>query len=306
MITLADRLKVAQSDHGPDCNCGNDHAPITVAAAKKYDPTKTTMIRKKFERDLVRRFTDLITIIQHEVADKNGFGLSANAKFGGRDPAKVDAFMKWLKEQERKGILEVTRGGGRTAGERAWYNVYIRSAYQKGLSSSAGEMRKGGVRVADEWVEKAFFRPIHADALGLIFTRSFSDLEGITSAMDSRISRTLAQGLADGLGAQELADEIEANVRGIGIHRARVLARTEVISAHAESTLNTYTEAGLEGVMIRSEFATARDNKVCPLCAELEGKVFTLDEARGIIPVHPNCRCAWIPVVENPEGIELR
>jgi len=33
----------------------------------------------------------------------------------------------------------------------------------------------------------------------------------------------------------------------------------------------------------------------CPLCQPLEGVVLSVKEARGMIPRHINCRCAWIP-----------
>jgi SPP1 gp7 family putative phage head morphogenesis protein len=92
----------------------------------------------------------------------------------------------------------------------------------------------------------------------------------------------------------------------VGIKRARVLTRTEVINAHAEATLNSYTEAGLEGVTVNAEYTTAGDNKVCPKRRKLEGKVYTIAEARGVIPMHPNCRCAWIGVVIDPSGVVLR
>jgi SPP1 gp7 family putative phage head morphogenesis protein len=92
----------------------------------------------------------------------------------------------------------------------------------------------------------------------------------------------------------------------VGIKRARVLTRTEVISAHAEATLNSYTEAGLEGVEIDAEFSSTDDNKRCPKCADLERRVYTIAEARGVIPVHPNCRCAFVPVVRDPSGVVLR
>ena len=42
-------------------------------------------------------------------------------------------------------------------------------------------------------------------------------------------------------------------------------------------------------VLMQAEWSTAGDDRVCPECASLEGKVYTLDEIEGLIPVHPNC-----------------
>ena len=139
----------------------------------------------------------------------------------------------------------------------------------------------------------------------MIYTRAFSDLDGITKTMDQKISRILAQGSGEGRAPLDIAKKINDRVKKIGITRSRLIARTEIISAHAEASLNAYEEAGIEGVEVEVEFTTAGDDVVCPECDVLSGKSFTIAESRGVIPVHPNCRCAWSPVVVNGSGIEL-
>jgi intein/homing endonuclease len=42
-------------------------------------------------------------------------------------------------------------------------------------------------------------------------------------------------------------------------------------------------------VSIKSEFVTAGDDRVCSQCEALEAQIFTIEEAQGIIPVHPSC-----------------
>jgi hypothetical protein len=59
-------------------------------------------------------------------------------------------------------------------------------------------MRKAGAQVQPGFVNAAFFRPVHADRVGLIYTRAFTDLKGITDAMDASNSRVLTQGIAEG------------------------------------------------------------------------------------------------------------
>jgi SPP1 gp7 family putative phage head morphogenesis protein len=215
--------------------------------------------------------------------------------------------MKWLRKMEDEEILEVRDGTNiASAASTAWSNKYISTAYQKGIARSAAQMRKGGLKITDRWVNAAFFRPVHADRVGLIYTRTYSDLKGITTAMDARISRTLSLGIAEGRGVKSIAKDLRDEVKGIGVARSKVIARTEIIRAHSEATLNTYEEAGLEDVEVEAEFTTAGDNRVCQKCKSLEAKnPYKLKEARGLIPVHPNCRCAWIPVVKNIAGVEF-
>lgn len=317
--------------HGPDCGCGH-HAAPTVNAARRYDPTRTGATRRAFEAEINRRFAALKKLVRIALVDRDVLGLqdaplAANARRPRhvgrtnavapppvrafqfeRSGAKVAGFMDWLTAAAYDGILDTTLGTPiASAAENAWTNVYVRSAYQRGLQSSYAQMRRGGIVVEDSWINAAFFRPVHADRAGLIFTRTFEELTGVTDAMAAQMSRELAQGMIEGVGARELARRLENRVDKIGRTRARMVARTEVVAAHAEATLNSYEEAGLEGVNILSEFTTAQDDAVCPICEALQGRTFTIEEARGVIPVHPNCRCAWLPVVgPNQRGRVLQ
>jgi SPP1 gp7 family putative phage head morphogenesis protein len=265
---------------------------------------------------MIRRFKLLRQLIVTTVAKNDAFGLRGGPIVNEpgrqfqfafpRASDKVSAFMEWLRSQQQAGILEIQGGTSiQASGARSWMNVYIDGSYQRGIRQAGQELRSAGANVSDRYLDAAFNLPVHADRVGLIYTRTYSDLRGVTEAMDTQISRVLAQGLIDGLGPMELASEIVDRVDSIGIVRARTIARTEIIAAHAEASLNSYEEAGLEGVAVMAEFATANDNAVCPECEELEGKTFLIDEARGMIPVHPNCRCAFIPSIEDARGINL-
>lgn len=282
---------------------------LTVHNERKRDPTLTKTLRQRFEGEAYKRFRRLKGVIRRELVDKDGFGLTTNrGRFEfERSDAKVGAFMEWLQQAQRQELIGVLPGTPIAAASRqAWTSTYIESAYRSGIAQAAGRMRAEGAEVQQRWVDAAFNRPIHADRVGLAYIRAFEELEGITAAMDQQISRVLAQGISDGIGARDLARNINQRVDKIGLTRARMLARTEVISAHAEASLNSYEEAGVEGVDVEAEFNTAGDGLVCPECQALSGVTRPLDEARGLIPVHPNCRCAWIPNVVNGSGIVLR
>jgi SPP1 gp7 family putative phage head morphogenesis protein len=141
-----------------------------------------------------------------------------------------------------------------------------------------------------------------ADVLG--------ELVGVTDAMDQQISRVLAQSIAEGRNPRHIASILNDRVNKIGLPRARMIARTEVIRAHAESTLNAYEEAGIVGVEIEAEWVLGpheHDMAPCPECeAAALGGPYTIEESRGMIPLHPNCRCVFKPRVVDGTGIELR
>lgn len=305
---------------GPDCGC------TAIADARRIDPTQTTGIRKSFEADLVKRFRRIKGLIRQALVVNDVLGLrkpvagvmdSKNLVMAdasappprafafSRSDEKVSQFMEWLVNTEDLEVFEVAPGTPVTStANAAWANKYVENAYQRGIRQSSERLRAEGARVAEQWVTQAFTRPIHADRLALAYTRTFTELKGITDAMDQQISRILASDIGQGKNPLEIAREINNRVDKIGITRARALARTEVISAHAEASLNTYQEAGIEGVDVEAEVLTAAG--ACPICLALaENGPYTIQQARGLIPAHPNCRCALVPKVVNGTGIEL-
>lgn len=272
---------------------------INVHAARRVDPTGTSMVRNRFEKELLRRFR----LVKSQVRQKLN-GVRTNAAYSFPTDVRPDEFMDWLDERMQADVLNVRRGTPvNRAASSSWSNLYVKAAYEKGMSSARDAMSgfEDSLNLPDigGGIGSGFNRSIHADRVALAYMRTYQGLEGITKATSAQISRTVAEGIVKGTSAEQLARDIAEDVDDIGVNRSRVLARTELVRAHAEGTLNSYEEAGVLGVLVQSEFATARDNHVCPQCADLEGKVYSLEEARGVIPVHPNCRCAWLPSVQR-------
>ena len=75
---------------------------------------------------------------------------------------------------------------------------------------------------------------------------------------------------------------------------ARLVARTEVIAASNEGSLQIYEANHID----QSEFYAALDERTCEDCMDYHGRVFPTTEAHGMIPVHPACRCIWVAVIE--------
>jgi SPP1 gp7 family putative phage head morphogenesis protein len=77
---------------------------------------------------------------------------------------------------------------------------------------------------------------------------------------------------------------------------ATIVARTEVSRAFAMGRLEAFTQSG---VVDKVQWLVAADERLCPLCSVMEGEVFKLQEAMTLIPLHPQCRCSWVPVLTN-------
>jgi len=299
--------------HSSKCTCNQLRKNAVVW---KMDPTHTVGIRKQWSADMTRRFKIIRREIYESIVTNDCFGLKAppdpmkglaaipKRQFAFNTSAeKMEGFMSWLQGRVDEDVLEVTYGPNRQIiGNTGWQNVYIDSAYKKGMQRGQDELTKIGITPStlptDPTfpIDSLFNRPVHADRVGLLYSRDFAELKGITEAMSQQISRSLAEGFAEGKSPMQLARALQDRVDKIGITRAKTLARTETIRAHHVATINTYKEAGIEGVRIRAEWKTAGFN-VCPDCEALEGEVFSLRVIEGMIPLHPNCRCMALPVL---------
>ncbi len=315
-----------------NCVC-SQHKRVSPQTLSGYDPTRTTGLRNSFASNMGRRFRKTRGLIRQAIVTQDCFGLRPPrgltlqaASLPGqkafafeRSGDKVAGFMEWLRNQVEIEILEhVGRIG--TGIESAWTNTYITTAYQQGIRRARQELRKAGATgpdgeliptfETDDQLSAAFNQPFHADRVGLLYTRTFSDLKGITDTMDSQISRILAQGIADGRNPNYLAKLLTTTISGpmgdLGItdtlgrfipaeRRAKILARTEIIRAHHVATVQEYRNWKLVDVQVQAEWQTAGDGRVCPICASMNGNIYTLDQIESMIPRHPQCRCIALP-----------
>lgn len=318
----------------------NDVITYTEVGRLNYDPTRTTALRNSFATDMNRRFKAIAAAIVISVFKNDCFGLNntpihvfqatpitPNAFLFLRDSEKVAAFIKWLDEQIKAEILTVIdiEQIGQSF-DAAWTNRYLFDSYKRGIIRARNEMIRSGVNVPSVedsgGILNIVSSPFHIERLGLIFTRFYSDLKGITDVMESQISRILAQGIADGDGPRLLARKLVSAINGTGVgdlgitdtlgrfipamRRAEILARTEMIRAHHLATIQEYRNWGLLNIRVKAEWKTAGDDRVCSKCSSLEGQIFTLDEIEPMIPLHPQCRCIALPYIEELEKYNVK
>lgn len=269
--------------------------------ALQSEPTRTLTIRRGYARDLRGALSRIRAAIRQGVADEDVFGLESLAAYTRADDALVEppsgfdfdrnadkerAFDTWLDNQLRNDILREHRGG----------NEYLHRSYERGLKDADRDLRRVGIVEAGETspVEGVLRRPVHRDQLEAIYTRNYRQLEGFTSRIGQETGRVLAEGLSAGENpnsiARDLTDVIGKVEDGTprGAHaRATTIARTEILNSHHESSLTRYEEYDVDQVTI--ELA----GDACDRCISVKnGEPYGTNELRGLVPVHPRCRCA--------------
>lgn len=303
----------------------------TVNAVFKTDPSRTLTLRRRFAAQMDRRFRALKRDIQISILDRDCFGiqpdvprLAGAAQVGTNVPTgykayefkraheKVQSFMAWLEEQEKAGILTIIRRPGVHGGmvEVPWTDVFIDSAYTRGIRRGRAELRAAGYTVPNfeatpGGIGALMNQPHHAERVAAIYSRTFEDLKTVTREMDAQVRRRITDGLTTGLArglaegknpraiARELVKDVHNRVDKIGITRARMIARTEVIRAHHVANIAEYEQADADmDVTVMAEWSTA-GYEVCPVCIDkFTRNPWKLKDIEGEIPAHPNCTAA--------------
>lgn len=114
----------------------------------------------------------------------------------------------------------------------------------------------------------------------------------------NRIEREMAAKIAAGMPSGQAARWAEREMTRMKNYRGMMIARTEASAAMNEGALIGYEAAGVKMV----EFLASPN--ACNECLGYAGQRMTLSDAEGLIPVHPNGMCTWVPVVEPAAMVE--
>lgn len=214
---------------------------------------------------------------------------------------QVKAFQEWLEELygEHLSIQQLIK-------------KFAEDGYKRGIGRAFNDVEKpyGNGKMVydnltgdfytpnrDQFLRSAFGSHIGIERVNQLASRSFGDLKNVTTDMSTRMSRTLLEGLVDGSHPNDIAKDLSKDI-DISLSRAETIARTEIIRAHAEGQLDAMERMGVAEVGVQVEWVTAGDDAVCPRCEAMEGVVMEIEKAHNMLPLHPNCRCAFLPAGE--------
>lgn len=109
------------------------------------------------------------------------------------------------------------------------------------------------------------------------------------------VKKGLVDCVARGASKDELVKDLQKSFN-IGFNQADRLARTELSHIQNKATIDKYTEAGIQYY----KFLSARDDKTCESeCEQYDGKIYPIDDTEHLPPIHPNCRCTVLAVLDK-------
>lgn len=102
------------------------------------------------------------------------------------------------------------------------------------------------------------------------------------TAVEKYYTSLIEEGIAD---AAKKADRYAGR-----LHRRRTatIARTETAFGLTEGQVQGYGQMGV------TKLERVEDPEACDICAEYNGKVYSVKEAEGVLPEHPNCEGTWV------------
>jgi hypothetical protein len=263
-------------------------------------------LAKKFAGELYRRWRALRGDVRERVVEEDHYQLRADGS--GRpsdrpfafstDAAKISDFMSWYQSRVASAVIEPVgeeqlRQGGH------WTAKFVRGTNASGLRDAGTRLREAGVtpQTGREDIEAVFNLPVRTDQLATLYQRTFRELRGIGEATGQQISRELSDALAGGENPLKVARRINDRIDAVGETRSRVLARTELNRSYNHASLLRYERNGIGEVDIIN--TTPCDE--CKPYAKGGGGTYrgpyTLEEAMGTLPIHPQCLGSYSPRV---------
>lgn len=117
------------------------------------------------------------------------------------------------------------------------------------------------------------------------------------------LKKTLMQGLAKGYTAEKMAVELSA-VSSTSVYKSKAMIRTAITEVANEMERRTSMDMG----MTEYEYVATLDERTCPVCGGMDGKIANLKSAEAGVnfpPMHKNCRCVTTAVLNDKVKSEM-
>lgn len=195
-----------------------------------------------------------------------------------------------MQARQQVEMLAASRQGGTgKLLENTYKEAYYRNLYeiQKGTGVGFSFARLDDKRLqkvlGTEWAEGNWSK------------RIWGDRNKLGRELETKIAQSLIRGDSLDRMTQDVAERMQ-----VSYSSAHRLVQTETAYFTEQATMDSYNEAGVQ----HFEFLATLDERTCPVCGPLDGKVFKVSEQIAGIncgPLHPRCRCTTVPYFDDDE-----
>ena len=267
----------------------------------KRDPTNSTDLRRRLDTDLRRAlslFRERVhtSIVKVDVLGyETGFANQQHLSKSLIGILRRQAITTFGPARKRlAGILQAAyaRGRGQAQKEIGVSNAILPGPEAQAIIANAeSELDK----MLNETIDRIIQRLGSADGSDTRFNLYRKViLPNLMRPLSSRLHSLTETNITRVYNAGKLDYYEASNVQSVGV-------RSESLGKAAAKLLRTtisrdsrFIDAD-EDELDYYQVETAGDDRVCEICLSYESALYTLEEARELLPAHPNCRCAVIP-----------
>lgn len=255
----------------------------------RSDPTLTLTLRNKLAGDLTGRIGEVRDTI-HQALDYST-GWPDKTKAG--KIKEMRRWLDWLVEEK------VTRT--QSPIDKFWAAKLVKDAHIKGVARSFDNINfmQGKESLYKKGYKDQYLNSVrmqYGESVKLLIGMCQERVRSITDDFKTQALEAVRKIIIQGGSDEEIKDAISEVAESIIKSKVERDMGDVIITSHAEGQLDGFEHLGVEQVGVRAEWVTAGDDRVCTMCKYHEGNVYRIDEARGLIPLHPRCRCCWFAV----------
>ncbi len=294
----------------------NDADPTGLGPSRRRADKRVTKLMQKAARDI----RSLVARLPYEIvkgedskalkSETRKVSLVANRQYSWQ----VSGFlMDQTTNSIRQILMDALTSGSSNWTNRWWMNAFIDPSIERGTLDSfysAQAITKGidsastnalAIAQADAQLQT----PRYLSRLQLVHGRVFEDMHGIVGDTVAQLRRVLTDGMGRGLGIKDISGMINSRI-GVGLSRARTIARTETNKAYTDAYMNESDELNKslaeDDYSIRQMHVSALTDTTRRTHAERHGTIHTSTEQKkwwdsGSERI--NCYCSVIDVLIN-------
>lgn len=252
----------------------------TTTEARSVDPTRTSVLRKRYSQHY-RAMWQRVNAAINEYINTVDFSRPLTQR-----AIEFNGFVDALLQQEI----------GAAAGDRGrGLRAMATAAYMRGIAQANTEVEEE-MPPAPQAVRQAD----HDSAIAALLLLLSTQLGGIRTNLAGQLLQQYQQANS----ASDAKAAIRDRIKKAGRTPTDGIAADGVVRGYNDALLNVYEAAGVEFVGVIDEKAfwqTAEDDRVCVRCYEASQRtdngygpgIYTINQARGLIPLHNRCRCRW-------------
>ena len=254
-----------------------------MPSARNVDPTRTTVLRTRGRQHYSAMWQRI---------ERRAVAYLDTVDYSRPQARRVAEFNQFI-----DAVLREEFGTANSDPQRG-VNAIIVASYLRGV-------RDANFDLGEDFNRYAIYEEDHDGAIAALILLLSSQLANAQANVHAQALDRY--GRADD--ASSAKEEIRDRLRKVGRSVTNAIIASIVVRSFNEAILTQYERRGVFQVGLQDEhvfWQTAGDSRVCAQCRGAAARnngygqgVYTIAQARGLIPLHNWCRCRWRPVING-------